>query len=168
MLTKMIMLQRTQVFLFEESIDWVHFALLNVSSILTYAVVCYFIRRRDVVVEGVERDYPPPKPDISALVAVALADALIRFVTLKLTTFFLSSLYGGAIPLEQALFIGAFSFLLFLVCSFVFVMFISKALLPTSLRQAALISAIKVSLQLVLGGLFILLLVVYALSQGAR
>jgi hypothetical protein len=162
------MLQRTQVFLFEESIDWAHFALLNVSSIITYALVCYFIRRRDVVVEGVERDYPPPKPDASALVAVALSDALIRFITLKLTTFFFSSMYGGAIPLEQALFIGAFSFLIFLLCSFIAVTLISKALLPTSFGQAALISGIKVSLQLVLGGLFILLLVVYALSQGVR
>lgn len=164
----MIMLQRKYVFLFEDSIDWVQFALLNLSSVLTYRVCCYCIRRRDVVVEGVERAYPPPEPDIGALAAVAISDALIRFVTLKLTTFFFSYVYGGAIPIQQAPFIGAFSLLLFLLCSFIAVMFISKAMLPTSFGRAALISAIKVSLQLVLGGLFLLLLIVYALSQGAR
>lgn len=164
----MIIVQRTYVFLFRESIDWLQFALLNVSSVITYALVCYFIRRRDVVREGVEREYPPPNPDISALAAVALSDALIRFVTLKLTPAFFTYMYGGAIPLTQAPFIGALAFLLFLLCSFIVVMFISKALLPTSFGQAALISAIKVSLQLVLGGLFLLLLIVYAFSQGVR
>jgi hypothetical protein len=162
------MLQRSRVFLFEESIDWLQFVLLTVSSVLTYAVVCYFIRLRDVRAGEVEREYPPPKPDGGALGAVAIADTLIRFVTLKLTTFFFSAMYGGAIPLGQAPFIGAFSFLLFLLCSFVVVMFISKALLPTSFGRAALISGIKVLVQLLLGGLFLLLLIVYALSQGMR
>lgn len=164
----MIIVQRTYVYLFEDSIDWLQFALLNVSSVLTYAAVCYFIRRRDVVKEGVEREYPPPRPDGSALAAVAVSDALIRFVTLKLTTFFFATMYGGAIPIQQAPFIGAFSFLLFLLCSFIVVMFISRALLPTSFSRAALISAIKVLLQLMLGGVFLLLLIVYALSQGVR
>lgn len=164
----MIMLQRTQVSLFEDSINWLHFAVLILLGVLTYAAACFLVRRSDVVREGVEREYPPPNPDIAAFGAVAITDALIRFVTLRFTTFFFSILYGGAIPLEQAPFIGAFSLIVFLLCSFIGVLFISKGLLPTSFGRAALISTIKVSIQLVLGGILFLLLIVYAFLQAAR
>ena len=159
------MVQRTRILLFEESIDWVQFVGLVVIGVAAYALACFILRRRDVVVEGVERDYPPPNPDVAAFGAIAVADALIRFVTLRFTAFFFSALYGGAMPLNQAIFISAFSFLLFLLCSFVITVFISRALLPTGFRQAALIGIIKVSLQLMIGGLFFLLLIVYAVWQ---
>ncbi|HEX8491466.1 MAG TPA: hypothetical protein VF658_01365 [Pyrinomonadaceae bacterium] len=162
------MIQRTTVFVFEEAIDWVDFGFVVLSGVLTYAVAWFFIRRRNVVVEGIELEYQPPKPDVAAFGAVAVSDALIRFVTLRLTTFSFTSLYGGAIPLQQALFIGAFAFLVFMLFSFIVVMLISKGLLPASLRQAALISAVKVSLQLVLWGLFILLQIGYAFMYGER
>jgi hypothetical protein len=162
------MAQRARVFLFEESIDWLDFGFVILSGVLSYAVGWYFIRRRGVVVEGIEPEYQPPKPDVTAFGAVLISDALIRFVTLRLTTFAFTSLYGGAIPLNQALFIGAFAFLVYVLCSFIVVMFISKALLPASLRQAALISALKVSLQLVLWGLFIILQIGYAFLYSER
>ncbi|HYO91509.1 MAG TPA: hypothetical protein VEQ40_07730 [Pyrinomonadaceae bacterium] len=162
------MAQRTAVFLFEESIDWVDFGYIVLSGVLTYAVAWFFVRRRNVVVDGIELDYQPPKPDVTAFGAVAVSDALIRFVTLRITSFSFTSLYGGAIPLQQALFIGAFAFLVFMLFSFIAVMLISKGLLPAGLRQAALISAIKVSLHLVLWGLFVLLQIGYALMYGER
>lgn len=162
------MIQRTRVVLYEESIDWLQFGVIVLLGVLTYAVACFFIRRSAPVVEGVEREYPPPNPDVAAFGAVAISDAITRFVTLRLTTFIFSSVYGGFIPLDQALFISAFALLLFLACSFIIVTFISKAMLPTTFRQAAFISAIKVGLQLVLSGLFFLLLIVYALLQGQR
>lgn len=163
------MVQRTRIVLFEESIDWVQFVGLVLLGVLAYAVACFILRRRDVVVEGVEREHPPPDPDVAAFGAIAFADALIRFVTLRVTSFFFSTLYGGAIPLNQAVFISAFSFLIFLLCSFVITVLISKALLPTGFRQAALIGIIKVSLQLMVGGLFFLALIVYAVwQQGGR
>jgi hypothetical protein len=157
------MLQRTQVFLFEDSIDWLDLGYVVLSGVITYAVAWYIIRRRDVVVEGIKLDSQPPRPDIAAFGAVAISDALVRFVTLRATIFFISFLYGGAIPLEHALFIGALAFLIFTLSSFIVVTLISKALLPASLSQAALISMIKVSLQFVLWGLFILLQIGYAL-----
>ena len=162
------MVQRTRVFLFEESIDWLDFGFIILSGVITYAVAWFFVRRRDVVVEGITLDYQPPKPDVTAFGAVAVSDALIRFVTLRLTTFSFTSLYGGAIPLNQALFIGAFAFLIYMLCSFIVVMLISKGLLPASLRQAAFISALKVSLQLVLWGAFVLLQIGYAFLYAER
>lgn len=155
------MIQRIQVIVFEETINWFHFGLLILFGALSYAVVCYLIRRRDVVVEGVERDYPPPNPDAAAFGAVIITDALIRFVTLRFTTFFFSTLFGGAIPLEMALLVEVSALGIFLLCSFVVVMLISKALLPTSFGRAALISVIKVVLQFVLIFLFALLLILY-------
>jgi hypothetical protein len=163
------MVQRTRIVLFEESIDWVQLVGLVLIGVLAYALACFILRRRAAGLEGAEREYPPPNPDAGAFGAIALADVLIRFVTLRITSFFFSTLYGGAIPLNQAIFISAFSFLLFLLCSFVITVFVSKALLPTGFRQAALIGIIKVSLQLMIGGLFFLLLIVYAVwQQGGR
>jgi hypothetical protein len=162
------MLLRTQVFLFEDSIDWLDLGYVVVSGVLTYAVAWFFIRRRDVVVDGIRLDYQPPKPDVAAFGAVAISDAIIRFVTLRLTIFSVSALYGGAIPIEHSLFIGAFAFLVFMLCSFIVVLLISKALLPAGFSQAALISVIKVALQFALWGLFILLQIGYALMSGQR
>jgi hypothetical protein len=162
------MLVRTQVFLFEDSIDLLDLGYVVLSGVLTYGVAWFFIRQRDVLVDGIRLDYQPPKPDVAAFGAVAVSDAIARFVTLRFSIFALSALYGGAIPLEHALFVGAFAFLVFMVCSFIVVMLISKALLPAGFGQAALISVIKVGLQLALWGLFILLQIGYALLYGER
>ena len=164
------MIQRTQVFLFEDSIDWLDLGYVVVSGIVAYAVAWLFVRRRDVVVEGITLDYQPPKPDGGAYGAVAVSDAIVRFVTMRVTIFLLSAFYGGAIPIEHALFVWAFAFLVFMVFSFIVVMLISKALLPAGFGQAALISAIKVALHLVLWGLFILLQIgyYYLVNVGGR
>jgi hypothetical protein len=110
-------------------------------------VACFLVRRRDVLTEGVQRECPPPQPDIAAFGAVAITDAVIRFVTMRLTTLFFSGLYAIAIPLEHAVFVQACAMGVFLLCSFIVVMLISKALLPTTLGRAAFISGLKVALQ---------------------
>lgn len=159
---------RTQVFLFEDAIDLLDLGYVVLSGIVSYAVAWFFVRQRNVVVDGITLDYQPPRPDVAAYGAVAVSDAIVRFVTLRFTIFLLSAWYGGAIPLEHALFVAAFAFLVFMLCSFVVVLPISKALLPARLGQAALISAIKVTLHLALWGLFILLRIGYAVLSDAR
>ena len=159
----MLMIQQTQIIVYEESINWLHYGALILSGVFAYAVVCFLVRRRDGVAQGVEREYPPPQPDIAAFAAVAITDAVIRFITMRLTTFFFLAMSDGAIPLELAPIVGLCGLGAFLLCSFIVVMLISKALLPTTLGRAAFISGLKALLQFGLAISFYVLLTMLGL-----
>lgn len=159
----MLMIQQTQIIVYEDSINWLHYGVLILSGVVAYALACFLVRRRDAVATGVEREYQPPQPDIEAFVAVAITDAVIRFITMQLTKFFFLAMSDGAIPLELAPIVGACRLVVFALCSYIVVMLISKALLPTTLGRAAFISILKVMLQFTLASSFYVLLNMFRL-----